>query len=122
MYSNGELSNSSDWNNSHFLGDEDSNLSMQIVKIDDRTDLESSGSNDHGMLKDEKMKKSEDPAAALHVLEDQLLDDSLLQFWRTGAVYERCTNMNPDDDELCDVSFIFYMHEGIYIITEKYKS
>ena len=49
----------------------------------------------------------------LQVLEDQLLDNSLLQFWQTGAMYERYTNMNPDEDELCNVSFNIHMHEGI---------
>ena len=108
MHSKGELSNSLNGNINPLLEDEDGNLSMQIMKVDERTDKSS------GMFEDEKMKKwIEDPATALQVLEDQLLDNSLLQFWQTGAMYERYTNMNPDEDELCNVSFNIHMHEGI---------
>ena len=109
MHSKGELSNSLNGNINPLLEDEDGNLSMQIMKVDERTD-KSSGDNDSGMFEDEKMKKwIEDPATALQVLEDQLLDNSLLEFWQTGGMYKRCTNMNPDEDELCDVNFNIYM-------------
>ena len=56
MHSKGELSNSSNGNINPFLEDEDGNLSMQIMKVDERTD-KSSGDNDSGMFEDEKMKK-----------------------------------------------------------------
>ena len=56
MHSKGELSNSLNGNINPLLEDEDGNLSMQIMKVDERTD-KSSGDNDSGMFEDEKMKK-----------------------------------------------------------------